>query len=230
MQGNMPMNTEEKKLDTEEKETAAPVVSMDALTSDDVFPDAQPHAIQATQEKMAQEKAEQEKQAQENVTYNKDGSVRKKRGRKPNAEKKFINPRDKKAAETASDILKADSTQAAQIISGMLEQMQVTLISDEFEYNQMEKDLNILAWKDTLDYYGGLQVSPPMSLVISHMGIILSRAQQPKTQTKFGLIKAWFANKIAQRKKKKENKNALSDSGQNNERENDLRKEESKKS
>ena len=219
----------EKSVDIETKEEKTKPLSMDDLTGADVFPDVQEHAVQAAVEKAAVEKAEFAKAETQNITYNKDGTPRKKRGPKPKGEKNFKNPRDIKAAQNIAPMV--DSSQAAVVISGILEQMQVTLISDEFKYQTMERDLNVLAWKNTLDSYGGMELTPPMALAISHGAIILSRASQPKTKTKFEAAKIWFQLKLQKyQEKKKGAKNALSDRGANVEREIDVREKESKKS
>jgi len=74
-----------------------------------------------------------------------------------------------------------------------------------------------------LDYYGGVSLTPPQALALSHLQIILSRAmsEKSKTRAKFGLGLAWFKNKMTKFKFKGKNKNgAHVDSGKDPKREN----------
>jgi hypothetical protein len=226
------MPSTEKPIDKAPSESVAPEsVTIDALTETEHFPDVQEHAVKTFEEKQAAQIAlEKQTAALENagIKMKKDGTPAAKRGRKPNAQKQpssvLKTPRQNVALTP-----NVDSTQAALIVSGILETMQVTLISDEFKYTDTERALNVDAWRKSLDYYGGVSVSPPMELAISHAAIILSRAQQPKTQSKFALMKAWAADKISTYKaqKKKAKENASTDNRSDAIGENDLREKES---
>jgi len=227
------MTSAEKPIDKAPTESVAPEsVTIDALTETEQFPEVQEHAVSSFEQKQA-EILTQEKQAaaleSAGVKLKKDGTPAKQRGRKPNAQKQTAgvlkNPRQNLAQLPPT----VDSTQAALIVSGILETMQVTLISDEFKYTDTERALNVDAWRKSLDYYGGVSVSPPMELAISHAAIILSRAQQPKTKSKFGLMKAWLSDKVSSYKsqKKKAKENAPANNRTDAIGENDLREKES---
>lgn len=196
------------------------ILDMDSLTSAEVFPSVSENAIAAVEAR--QEKAAKEAATPEPVKYNKDGSIAKKRGRKAGQETKkdgFKNPRE----ETP----KFDNTGTAVTISGILEGMQATLISKEFTYTDAERAFNVMAWKGALDHYDVGELHPLATLGFSHAQIIVSRAVGG-TETKTKLQKLalsakekWF--------KFRGRKNALLDSRKNNERENDMGKEESSK-
>lgn len=189
------METEKENLNVHENsDSATPSITMDTLTEQENFPEPQQHAIDAF---AAKEKAESAVEAP--VKLKKDGTPAKRRGRKPKSE--IVDPRRPKDAPQMPDdgTVKVDSTQAAQLVSGMLENMQVTLISKEFIYSDLEREANINAWRDTFDHYGGVSITPPQALALSHMSIILARAAPAKseTRTKLQLAKIWFTHKIA---------------------------------
>lgn len=202
--------------------------SMEQLTLGETFPEVSETAIAAVAESKADDAAEQAQEAEtENVKRNKDGSIAKKRGRKAgqtNAQSTFYNPNVKPETKQAPETPASQSFPSAVVVSGVLERLQMAFISDEFEYTETERNINIGAWSATFDYYGGVNLSPPAILALSHAEIIMTRATKSKTQTRFALIKAWFADKFAKIRGKK---NALSDSGENVKRENNLRNEES---
>ena len=204
---------------------AAPVADMDALTSAEAFPEVKQNAIDAVKASQAEAP-----KPTENVTLKKDGTPAAKRGRKPKDEnaqatqKKFYRPGDDKPTG-AAQLQTISSEHAAKMASGTIEGLGVALLGPDWKYHEMERAANVQAWSDTFDYYGGVQLSPPQMLMLSHGAIILQRfTTSETTRTKAGLAKAWFKNKIANLKGRK--KNALSDSGSNTERKDDIRKEE----
>lgn len=198
-------------------------ITMDALTENESFPEVKENAIQAVQAQKEAEKIEAQKLEAENVRLKKDGTPAKKRGPKPkDAKTNFVMPQ----GVTPPPV--SPSLEAGILTSALLEQMSVSLISDDFILSEQERHSNIDAWTKCYDYYGGVEVKPPVALMMNHMAIILVRAQKEKTQTKIALAKAWLKNKIANWKKG--GKNAQSDIRPDNERKDDIRKEESKKS
>jgi len=155
---------------------------------------------------------------------NKNGSLKKKRGRKKGTtspSKSTLNIEDKKE-ELVEQI---SSYETAVTISGLLEMAQVKMISDEFLYLEIERCSNIEAWQKTLDYYGGVNLTPPQILFLSHMQIILTRAmgeKNIKTKEKFAYFKTWINQKVKRFSFKKENKNGShADSGENPKRKDD---------
>lgn len=209
-------------------------ISMTELVSGEDFPAVQPHAIAASEaKKTAEKQAEVIAQASQGP---------KKRGRKSNAERAAMGlppsapkqnlklPNQQQNVPPAGTV-QVDSTSAAVTVSGILEKLQVTLISDDFIYSEIERAQNITAWKNTLDYYGGVSLSPPAALALDHASIILTRAHKEKTQSKIAQLKTAIAAKYFawknRKMKKEEQENALSDSGQDTKRENNLREEKS---
>ena len=207
------------------------IQSMDQLTSSEALPEVQEHSIAAVQADNAQKiEAAQGDGFDKNVhASNTDGSPKltaagnfaKKRGRKS-----VLNTGQKTAkqeqAENEAIKAEAENKQSAAVISAILEQLQMKMISEEFAYSELERVTNQAAWEMTLEYYGGLNVPPPLQLIMDHMTIILSRAQKPLTKDKLGHVKLWFKNKFKRKKK-----NALSDNRKDTKRENDVREEES---
>jgi len=206
------------------------VLSMDSLTQNEELPDVQPHAIDA----IKSAKNDQVEQAKKELGFDpeihatnsdgtpkltKAGKPQKKRGRKSGS---VLNA--KKKAETAQpEITEISSMEAGVVVSGLLEQMSVKLISDEWAYNDVERAGNVTAWAQTFDSFGGVKLSPVQMLMMSHAQIILTRIPQPKTKTKIGLIKAWWKHKKSKWRNKK---NAHTDNRKDAIGENDVREEE----
>lgn len=190
-------------------------VTMAALTEGESLPEVNTHAIEAVQ---AESEEIKQIEASEPVRLKKDGTPAKKRGRKAGA---TIHGRHGFAIPDSAQAT-ISSEAAAVTVSGVLEQMQVVLISKEFAYKDVERLNNVNAWRKTFDYYGGVNLSPPAELALSHASIILSRAMAGgETKTKLALGAAWVKNKIAGLK------NALSNRGKNVKRQDDIREEES---
>lgn len=200
-------------------------LTMDQLSETEQFPEVKENAIEAVKE---QKQENAEIQAAADVKLNADGSPAKKRGRKPGQKNSFVNPY-KKDDIPSQNIAPISSLQAATVVSATLEMMSVALISDEWKLTPIEKESNIAAWDAAFNHYGGVQISPPMALVMNHTAIILARAGQPKTVDKIGLFKAWIKTKV-NFKFKRGKENAHSDSGSDIERKDDIRKEEGGKS
>lgn len=195
-------------------------ITMDLLTEKEAFPEVNENAINAVNEKNQEIEAEN-LEIENDVKLKKDGTPAKKRGRK---KADFVNPREKAQIETP---IETSSIYAATVTSDLLEQVSVVLISKDFKLNELEKSTNIKAWSDTFDYYGGVNLSPPAALALNHAAIILSRVQSSsETKTKFQMAKIWLKSKVS-KIFKKGNKDALYNSGQDNERENDLGNQES---
>lgn len=214
------------------------MLDIDKIT-DDELPTVNENAINA----VASEKEEKIEQAVKvdgfdpeihatdesgNPQYTASGNLKKKRGRKKGQTQSTLNLDDKKEQEKVN----LGSRETAITISGLLEITQCKLISNEFEYNEIERHMNIEAWTKTLDYYGGVSLTPPQELALSHMQIILTRAMSEKnkeTKAKFGLVKAWFNHKFSKmnfkRKKDDKDNGSHDDSGQDRKRENNASQE-----
>jgi hypothetical protein len=178
------------------------MTTVEELIAEETFPEVQPHAIEAYNEKKEAEEKTAVSEDKE-VKLKKDGTPAKKRGRKPKSE--INDPRASKNKEEPAQLADIiDSTNAARTVSGILEGMQITLISEEFTYNDHERNQNVEAWKAAMDHYGGVKMHPIAELAASHASIILARATKPKseTQTKFGMIKGYFSLKLAKLKGK----------------------------
>jgi hypothetical protein len=201
-------------------------VTMDDLSGEEIFPEVQEHAIAAVQAELGEENVSQIDTSEYKIgedgkpLYNKDGSLKKKRGRKSGS---VLNTPDKKETPPEQEI---SSIGAATVVSGVLEQMQVVLISDDFVYSTLEKKTNIDAWASTFDYYGGVNLTPPQALALNHAAIILARAGKEKTQTKFVLLKAYVSHKFGKFKFWKK-KNAHVDNRADSIGENDMGEKES---
>ena len=208
--------------------------TMDELSASEELPEVQQHSIDA----IAAEKGEKLEAAKRDGfdpdihATNDDGSPKKtqagnfakKRGRKSTlntGEKSAKAIEKEEAAEKAAEKAKAENRQSAVVISGILEQAQMKYISEEFRYKDNERAANQAVWEATLEYYGGVNIPPPVALALDHMTIILSRAQRPQVQDKFAHVKTWFKNKF------KGKKDALSHNRPDTERENNVREEES---
>ncbi len=164
---------------------------------------------------------------------NKNGSFKKKRGRKKGSTVKSKSQLNLSVNEPQIEEPVMGSLEAAITISGLLEAAQVKMISDEFIYEELERQGNIEAWKRTLDHYGGLNLTPPQTLVLSHLQIIVSRAMSPdnkKTKEKFALFGTWFKSKISNIKFRKKDKKdgARSDNRKDTKRENNPSNEDGK--
>lgn len=197
-------------------------ITMDALTEGEAFPEVKENAIEAVAKKQQKE----EEKPSEPQKLNLDGTVAKKRGRKPGQKSAFKNPRDKEPEKDGMS-----SQQAAVAISGIIEGLQVSLISKEFIYHPIERETNQKAWEKTLDHYGGVNLSPPAELALSHIAIISARAMQgQETKTKLSLAGTWFKMKWQNFKNRKSKNGALSDNRENTERKDDLGEEKSESS
>lgn len=215
-------------------------IKMDNLTENEIFPEVSENAIEAVkakQNEIEQENSVEINQEQEKPKLKKDGTPAKKRGRKAgvkNQEKpqaEFHNPREKTTTQKPQDIGAVSSIEAVKVVSGILESMQVHLISSDFIYNEVERDLNVKAWANTFDHYGGVNLTPPQALALNHASIILSRVgTSNETRTKLQLVNSWFRNKIAKFRNRKKDKNAYTDIRSDYERENDIRSEKSSES
>jgi len=202
-------------------------ITMDTLTSGEHFPDVKENAIQAVQASQ-KEKANEAAQIAPGTKLKKNGEPAKPRGRKPGQKNGTPAPQVNQPFYNPNNVEQVqNSMPEAIMISGLLEQMSMKLISDEWKLTETEKASNISAWCNMLDYYGGLHLTPPQNLVINQMSIIMSRMAQKETRTKLALFKAWFADKMAKKKWGFKKKNAHSDNRTDAERENDIRKEES---
>lgn len=205
----------------ENKNASVSDLSIDDLTQEETLPEANESAIAAVQKSEQEEKEELQRQEQENIRYNKDGSIAKKRGRK--AGQKPLNKNDSSLFVGSDAQLKErKSLPAAITVSGLLESAQVTLISKDFVYTDLERKQNVEAWEKLMDRYGGMEIHPAAEVAMNHFSIIASRAaSSEETKTKLSHFRIWFASKISRLKKGK--KDALSGSGQDVERENNVR-------
>lgn len=224
----------EKAVEEQPRPTPSPSVnSMDELSASEELPEIQENAIAAVQA----QKESKINQAKENGfdpelhASNADGSPKvtaagnfaKKRGRKST-----LNTGAKSAKQEQADIeaekIKLDNAKSAVQISVILETLQMKMISEEFKYSELERETNIEAWRDTFDYYGHIYLPPPLALAMDHMTIIAARAQKTQTKHKISLFKTWFKSKFSFKKKKGE-KDALSDNRKNSKRKDDIREE-----
>lgn len=217
-------------------------VSMDDLTAGEAMPEVRENAIEAVQSQkqieMAAAKADgfdpdiHMTDGQGQPIKTKGGAYRKKPGVKKSGSKSVVNTGQKSAKEIQAQMeaekTEAENLQSAVVVSGILENLQMKLISEEFKYDDLERRTNVENWKATFEHYGGVNISPPVALAMDHATIILKRSQMKETSSRFALAKTWLKNKFSFIKRKREN--ALSDSGQNVERKNDVRKEESARS
>lgn len=207
------------------------IKSMDDLSAGEKLPDVQEHSIAA----MAAEKGEKIEKAKEAGfnpeihATNEDGTPKKtqsgnfakKRGRKS-----YLNTGQKSNKQEEEDLkaakMKAENAQSAAVISAILEQAQMKFISEDFKYTDQERAANKAVWEATFEYYGGVNIPPPVALAVDHMTIILTRAQKPAVQDKFAHLKTWFKNKFKRKKK-----NALPDNRPDSERKDNVREEKS---
>jgi hypothetical protein len=157
-----------------------------------------------------------------NPVLTKSGTFKKKNGRKPGSgSKSYVhNPEAEKRAAADSQARAVQSEYAARTVSGLLELASVKMLGDEWKLGEVERETNVVAWRDTFDYYGGVNLTPPMALALSHATIIMTRAGQPKTRNKLSLAWAWLKVKFSRNKKVNEN-GARPDTGANDERKND---------
>ena len=222
----MPKAKTEETAPLEEKTDVKSIVNMDSLSSKEELPAVQEHAIAAVQ---AEIEASENGFDPDIHATDKDGKPKKtasgdfakKRGRKSTVN---TGEKSKKQIEKeqADEKARAENKQSAVVISGILEQAQIKLISEDFKYSDIEREANRAVWEATIEYYGGLDIPPPIALMIDHMTIILVRAQKESVKDKFTLARTWFKTKF----KRKSKKNALSDTRTDAKRENDVREEE----
>ncbi len=166
--------------------------TMDKLTDDEFMPEINEAAIAATQAQ--QEAAIQLEVPQATpVKLNKDGTPRKVRKKKSEL--------NVAAKPSTPETPALTSLQAATAISALLEVASVKLISDEWALSEAERAGNVKAWEGALDHYGGLALSPIGNLAFNHASIIISRSFEPKTQSRYGLFKAWIKDKFSRKKK-----------------------------
>lgn len=162
-----------------------------------------------------------------NPQYTKSGNLKKKRGRKKaSGSRPQSNSSLNLGIEPEKEIPKeSESMGTAVTVSGLLEVAQIKMISEEFKYNEIEREVNIKAWCETFDHYGGVDLSPPQKLAMSHAQIILARAlsggEKSETRAKFKMAGIWLKQKVSKLSIKRKNKDgALSDSGENSKRKN----------
>lgn len=188
--------------------------TMDALTENEEFPAPDEEAIAAITNK---EGAKNDRgigdkfdpsihrtDSSGNPVLTKTGKFRKKTGYA-----KFVNPEAKK--EKPAGTPEISSAAAAQLTSGIIERLSVMLVSDDFIYTETERVQNVIAWTNCYDYYGGVNLTPPMALACDHMAIILARANKPTFHSKLALFTAWIKNKF-----KRKNKNGSLPDSRNN--------------
>lgn len=177
-----------KSLDTTNSDIPAEIpTNMDALTASDQLPEVNEAAMEAVKAQAAEVASEAPA-----VKLKKDGTPKKTPGRKPGAIKSQMNLKP----EAKNDIPVISSAAAAATCSGLLEMTSVNLISDEWIMSEMERAANIKAWEDCFNHYGGVNLPPPAALAANYLGLIVTRSFKPKTQSKWGLIKYWFASKF----------------------------------
>ncbi len=216
-------------LDTGENAENQPIASgfetMDSLTANEEFPRPDEEAIAAiTQKEISKPSPKSENEFNPEIhrvgddgkpVLTKTGKFRKKTGHK------FINPETKK--ETVGATQEISSAAAATLTSGIIERLSVMLISEDFIYSEQERNQNVVAWTNCYDYYGGVNLTPPVALAVDHMAILLARANKPKTISKFSAALFWIKNKF-----KRKNKNgALPNSGNDGVRQDDMGAEKS---
>jgi len=216
-------------------ETVEPVessadVTMDSLTNDESFPAPDEEAIAAIQAENAAKPAPAPLPGFDPKIHavKEDGtpSLTKTGKFRMKTKQKFVSPEEKRNEETAakSAIPEISSREAAIVTSGLIEQLSVKLISDDFIYADIERASNQNAWEKTFDHYGGVNLTPPAALALNHMAIILTRAGQPKTLSKFKKIGGWIKSKIKRKQKKH---GALPSDGNDGKRKDDLGEEKS---
>ncbi len=187
----------------EEQSVPAGSATMDSLTAGEEFPAPDEEAIAAiTNKESVKNVKKSDNEFNPEIhrtnpdgspTLTKTGKFRKKTGYK------FVNPEAKK--ETVNGIPEISSAAAAGLTSGIIERLSVMLISEDFIYTETERAQNILAWTGCYDYYGGVNVTPPIALAIDHMAIILARANKPTTISKFKALVFWVKNKFKRKNK-----------------------------
>lgn len=220
-------------LDTPEIVENEPVVAgsetMDSLTENEEFPRPDEEAIAAITKgnqndginaapKTSSKKDEEKFDASIHRTDDTGKPVLTKTGkfRKKTGYAKFVNPEAKK--ETPAGTQEISSAAAATLTSGIIERLSVMLVSDDFIYSEIERAQNVIAWTNCYDYYGGVNLTPPMALACDHMAIILARANKPTFHSKLALFTAWIKNKF-----KRKNKNgSLPGSGNDGKRQDDV--------
>lgn len=201
--------TENEPSNTYGESDGAAVRSMDELTAGEIFPKPDEEAIAAivqNNEAAAQsdlpEKFNPAIHATDkhgNPSVTKGGKFRRKKNTG------FINPEidatkeaeKKAAAEKAAQ----DSLKAAQVTSGLIEQLSIKLISDDFIYSEFERESNVKAWQDCYNYYGGVNLTPPLELAMNHGAIIIARSHKPTVQSKFRQFAGWLKSKLKRKAK-----------------------------
>lgn len=211
-------------------------VTIDDLSNEEVFPTPSEFAIEAHTAKINEENFKEAEKAKEKVKLNKDGTSRKKRGRPRKSDKKEENKQEASSFKNPNDVIeeKVDTDlNSAIVISGLIENTSVGLISKDFQYSEIERATNVAAWHETIKHYGGYELHPVTALAASHMSIIFTRLQKSEeSKTKFKMGGLWFKSKIVKFSKlfKRGKKDALSNTRENNERENNASEKESGKS
>ena len=203
-------------------------LTMDELTAQENFPRPDEEAIAAITEQRVDASAAADPESQEKFdpaihSVGKDGKPTvTKTGKFRKKNQKFIRP-DAVEEKPVAPAPAVTSEHAAQVTSGLIEQLSVTLISDDFVYSELERASNIKAWEQCYDYYGGVNIPPPAALALNHIGIIVARAHKEKPQMKFALFVTWIKNKF----KRKPKNGAHASSGNDGKRENNVGAEES---
>ncbi len=205
--------------------------SMDDLTETEEFPKPDEEAIAAMDAQRAAVPPQQNETEEFNPAIHrtgadgkpqltKTGKFRKKTGLQKSPA--FKNPETQAAG--GPEVPPLTSRAAGELASGLIEQLSVTLVSDDFIYSDMERQSNVVAWEKCFDHYGGVNLSPPWALAANHAAIILARAHKPRTLSKISLGFAWIKSKF--KRKKKEN-GALPDRGYDGKREDNMGAEKS---
>lgn len=196
--------------------------SMADIVSSEVMPEVQDSAIEAVQAQRSENAEPEQTPAQT--------KVKKKRGRPIGSGKtksQLHTGETAVSSQTAAQpagTVSVDSTVAAMTISGLIERTQIGVLGNDFIYNEIERTQNREAWKNCLDYYGGLNLPPPLALAADHMAIIMARATKPAVQSRFQLLKAWVTGKLEKIRSKK---NAQPDNRPDDERQDNVRCEKS---
>lgn len=189
-------------------------LTMDDLTKEETLPEVQENAIAAVQASI--EQTAQENAVDEAAPYGRkaDGTPKKKRGRKageksqsqakvePQKAFNFGEKVEKAGGDIAAAIAELDSTEAATLASNFIEGLTVATISKQWMLEPKERDKNIEAWNKAFNYYGGVNLSPPLALVGNHMNIIVKRAfTDSETKNRMTLGWAWLKTKFKRRKR-----------------------------
>ena len=215
-------------------------VSMDDLTEQEEFPAVDNEAIESI---LKQESAGQsviQPAAQEAEKFDptihrtnpdgspvltKTGKFRKKTGYKL-IKPEMVKPQLDVNGNAMPQRPKMTSKTAARILTSGIEKISMAAISDDFKYTAEEKEESTNLWENCLDHYGGVNLSPPWEIAAFQVGVILARMDKPKTQNRIFAGWLWLKSKFGRKAKN----GALSRSGNDRGREDNLGKEKSTQS